>query len=145
MKKIKYLLMGLAGLLMCSCTSVKHTATVAPVEAKVVNFTVADMDVSSKKVSKTYSWNYNPFKKENISTIKTNTTAALLDENGADVLLEPQYIVEQRGFLRGGSVTVIGFPAKYKNFHKMTQEEAEVVKAAGCTNQKTTTKRWFLF
>lgn len=114
--------------MLASCSSVRHTAETAAVNNTVTTFTVADMDVSTTKVSKTTSWPYNPFKRVSIDEVKENTEAALINENKADVLIEPQYIVERRGFLRGGSVTVIGFPAKYKNFHKMTPEEAEIVK-----------------
>lgn len=113
-----------------SCSTIKHTAQYAPVEATIKSFTVADAEVSKQKVSKTSSWSFNPFVRVDIETVKTNTTAKLLQEVGADVLIEPQYIIEKRGFMRGGSVTVIGFPAKYTDFHKMTPEEAEIVKNA---------------
>jgi len=142
--RAKYLLTLVAGLALCSCSSIKHTAAVAPVETKVVNFTVADVDVRTERITKTTSWNYNPFCPVSIETIKTNTTAEMLREVGADVLMEPQYIVKKRGFLRGGSVTVTGFPATYSNFHKMTPEEAKVFNAA---NVKKTVekKKKFLF
>lgn len=131
-------------MLMCSCTSIRHTASTASVDTEIYNFTVADMDVQPVKVSKTFSWSYNPFKKVSIGVVKDNTTAQLLKETDADVLVEPQYIVEKRGFMRGGSVTVIGFPAKYSNFHKMTESEAQIVKAAQRPPQETH-KRWFFF
>lgn len=131
MKKIFGILAFCAVLLLSSCTTVKHTSTVVPVESKIVSFTVADLEVSPKKVSKTYSWNWKPFGSPSIDLVKSNTEAELLKEAGADVLVEPEYIIEKRGCLRGGSVTVIGFPATYKNFHKMTKEELEVVKNLG--------------
>jgi len=142
--KVKYLLPLVASLALCSCSSLKHTAATAAVETKVVNFTVADVNVQPKKIAKTTSWSYNPFRSVSIETVKTNTTAQMLQESGADVLIDPEYIVEKRGFLRGGSVTVIGFPATYTNFHKMTSEEAQVFKAA--TEQKSEKKKKkFLF
>ena len=61
---------------------------------------------------------------------KDNTTAQLLEEAGADVLVEPQYVVKRRGIFRGGSVTVTGFPAKYKSFRTMTKDDAEILSLA---------------
>ncbi|MDE6099529.1 MAG: hypothetical protein K2G01_00650 [Paramuribaculum sp.] len=131
-------------LMLSSCSSIRHTSSTAAVETRVVNFTVADMDVDETKAEKTYSWNYNPFKRVSVSTIKENTEAELLKENGGDVLVEPQYIVKKRGIFRGGSVTVIGFPAKYTNFHKMTPAEAELIKITA-PEKKKAKKRWLFF
>lgn len=125
----KFLSVVLFAVMLASCSSVRHTSETVAVNNTVTTFTVADMDVSTTKVSKTTSWAFNPFKRVSMDEVKENTEAALVNENNADVLIEPQYIVKRRGFLRGGSVTVIGFPAKYNNFHKMTPEEAEIVKS----------------
>lgn len=130
--------------MMASCSTVRHTADSVDVKNTVTTFTVADLKVSPKKATKTTSWSYNPFKRVSVSTIKDNTEAALVNENNADILLEPQYIIEKRGFMRGGSVTVIGFPAKFENFHKMTPEEAAIVKNLQ-KPEKQPKKRWFFF
>lgn len=148
MKKVKLLSAIVAMILVCSCSSIQHTATTAEVQTKVVNFTVADVKTDGQKVSKTTSWNFNPFKCVSVATEMKNTEAKLLQETGNDILLEPQYIVEKRGFLRGGSVTVIGIPAKYVNFHKMTPEEAAMIakmKDGDCTKHKDKKRRWFIF
>lgn len=116
----------IAALALSSCSTIRHTSSTADVDTRVVSFTVADVNVRPEKVSATQSWSFNPFKRVDVSLMKTNTTARLVNENNADVLVEPQYIIEQRGFLRGGSVTVTGFPATYSNFHKMTPEEAQI-------------------
>lgn len=147
MKGIKLIMASVVALLVCSCSSIQHTATTADVQTKVVNFTVADVKTNGQKVSKTTSWNFNPFKRVSVATEITNTEAKMLMETGNDILLEPQYIVEKRGFLRGGSVTVIGIPAKYVNFHKMTPEEAAIVSKMkdGDCKKVSKKRRWFLF
>lgn len=147
MKGIKLIMASVATLLVCSCSSIQHTATTADVQTKVVNFTVADVKTNGQKVSKTTSWNFNPFKRVSVSTEIKNTEAKMLMETGNDILLEPQYIVEKRGFLRGGSVTVIGIPAKYVNFHKMTPEEATIISKMNVDDKKCNVKKkkWFLF
>lgn len=133
--------------MLCSCSTIRHTAHTAPVNTTVTTFTVADLDVSPQKSTKTYSWSYNPFRRVSIETVKTNTTAQMLNEVGADILVEPEYIVEKRGLFRGGSVTVIGFPAKFTGFHTMTPEEAEIVKnaSAGQDKKNRRHKRFWIF
>ncbi len=143
--RIKLLLLSLVALLVSSCSTIRHTASSVDVDNKVVSFTVADLDVQNKKATKTYNWNYNPFRRVSVNNIKENITAELINENNADVLLEPQYIVVKRGFLRGGSVTITGIPATYSNFHKMTPEEAKIVGSAFREKKVEKKKRWFFF
>lgn len=142
--KNKVMLLTVLAAFMASCSSLKHTSTAVPVDTKVVSFTVADANVSPEKISSTTSWSFNPFKRVSIETVKSNTTAKMLQEAKADVLVEPEYIVEQRGLFRGGSVTVIGFPATYINFHKMTSEEAEIFKAVNAKEVKKEHKKRFI-
>lgn len=148
MKAKHFLLIVASCIALCSCSSVRHTSTSANVDTRVYSFTVADVNVQPQKVSATTSWSFNPFKRVNIELIKQNTTAKLIQDAKADVLVEPEYIIYQGGFLRGGYVTVFGFPATYTNFHKMTPEEAEIVKTinpADCNNKPKPRKRFFFF
>lgn len=110
-----------------SCSTITHTASTADVDTQVYNLTVADMDVSTKKVSTTVDWKWTPLSTVSIETQKENATAELLKETESDVVVEPQYTVKRRGMFRGGSVTVTGYPAKYRNFRSMTQSDAEKV------------------
>lgn len=144
---VRISIIAIAALALSSCSSIRHTSTTVDVETKVINFTVADMNVKPEKVTATTNWDFNPFKRVDVGEIKTNTTARLVNENNADVLVEPQYIIERRGFLRGGSVTVTGFPATYTNFHKMTDSEAAIITAASEATKKETKKqkKWIIF
>lgn len=147
MKKFLWLA-SVAVVALSSCSTLNRTAATADVDSHVINYTMADLEVKETRVSKTFSWSFDPFKRVSVENVKENTTAELIEENGADVLLEPQYIIHKGGFLRGGSVTVTGIPAKYHNFHKMTPQEAEIVKAlteAGFTHKKKEKKRLFFF
>lgn len=126
--KIKLLIgcvLAAAGL--SSCSTITHTASTAGVDTQVYSLTVADMDVSTKKVSTTVDWKWTPLSTVSIETQKENAAAELLKETEADVVVEPQYTVKRRGIFRGGSVTVTGYPAKYRNFRAMTQSDAEKV------------------
>lgn len=123
----KYLLVAAAAIALTSCTTVSHTAKTEDVETHVYNLTVADMDVSKDKVSKTTSWNWTPLSTVSVEAQKEKATAELLEEKKADVLVEPQYIVKRRGLFRGGEVTVTGYPATYRNFRPMTKDDAEAI------------------
>ncbi|MCM1349346.1 MAG: hypothetical protein NC338_08035 [Firmicutes bacterium] len=144
MKAIHILIVAFCALL-CSCSSIKHTSTSVPVSSTVASFTVADLDVQPTKIMSTTKWNYNPFVRVSVENVKTNTAAKMLRQADADVLLEPEYIIERRGFLRGGSVTVIGFPAKFKNFHTMTPEEAAILKEVNSCPKQEKHKKFLFF
>lgn len=127
--KIKLLaLCGLAALL-SSCSTISHTSQTVGVDTRVYNVTVADLDVAEQKVSKTVNWKWTPLSTVSVSAQKENAAAELCNETGADVVIEPQYVVNRRGLFRGGSVTVTGYPAKYRNFRPMTAEDAEKIAA----------------
>lgn len=121
-------LLGMAAVLgLGSCSTITHTAATADVETRLYNLTVADLEVKEEKASATEEWQWTPFTAFNLTEAKNNAAAKLLEQNGGDVLLEPNFTVTRRGFMRGGSVTVTGFPAKYTNFHAMSREEAEIL------------------
>ncbi|MDE7159245.1 MAG: hypothetical protein K2O24_00150 [Muribaculaceae bacterium] len=146
MKVKNAFVIAVTSLLFASCTTLRSTSDTAQVETRIVSFTVADLAVQPQKVSRTTTWSYDPFNRTSDDVRKSNTEAELLKEVECDVLLEPQYIIKKDGFLRGGSITVTGYPAKYTDFHKMTPEEAELVKKASCGDKKTKKrKKWLIF
>lgn len=122
---------------MSSCSTVKSTSTVAPVSNTISTLTVADLNVTPQRVTKTVDWDFNPFIRLSIEARKKNLTAELLNEIGADVLVDAEYEVKTTWLgLGGGSITVYGYPAKYENFHKPTPCEVEMLKAVGkCANK----------
>lgn len=126
---MKINLLALCGLavLLSSCSTISHTSQTTGVDARVYNLTVADLDVADQKVSKTVDWKWTPLSTVSVESQKKNAEAELCNETGADVVIEPQYEVNRRGLFRGGSVTVTGYPAKYRNFRPMTQEDAEKI------------------
>lgn len=125
-KKITLIAVCVAGMAVFgSCSSITHTAYTQEVDTSVVNVTVADLDVKKEKVSSTYSWNWNPFHKT--QNYKDAALNMALNQSGSDIIVEPVYEIKRRGFMRGGSVTVSGYPAKLVNFHPMTGNEAEII------------------
>lgn len=118
---------GIVALTLSSCSTISHTAQSVPVDTQVYNNTVADLNVAHKRDSVTVNWNWNPLSTVSLKAQKESATHALLAKSDADILVEPQYIVKRRGFLRGGSVTVTGYPANYANFRNMTTDDAEKI------------------
>lgn len=111
-------------LALCSCSTISHTCEYENVDTKVVSVTVADMTVRPQRIEHTSNWKWRPFNTVSVSHETEKATGELLKEIGADVLVEPQYIVKRRGLFRGGSVTVSGYPATYHNFRPMTEADA---------------------
>lgn len=130
MKKIFYLFFAAALFFTTSCTTVKHTSQTVDVQTSIVSLTVVDLDVAPQKATKTLSWNYQLFCPVSVEDMKDKVKAQLIQETGADALVEPEFVVEKRGWMRGGSVTVTGYPARFRDFHSVTPEEAVMLQAA---------------
>lgn len=118
---------AVASLSLGSCSSLTKTAQYTPVDLEIHSAAMADLDVRKEKVTKSADWSWNPLKPFSVEEGKRNVMAELLQEQNADVLIEPQFIIKRRGFMRGGTVTVAGFPANFTGFHKMTVEEAQIL------------------
>ena len=112
-----------------SCSTIrKSTVSTVDVETSVLQYpTVADLDVMNK-VEKSITWTFNPLKFEKLSQIKTNLMADLLKEAGADVLLEPQYTFTKVSYGER-TLTITGFPAKFKNFRKANADDIHALNA----------------
>jgi hypothetical protein len=108
----------------------KSTATSAPITPVVIQEpTIAELDIANKKITKTVTWNYMPFglDRTQLSDRKENLVASVVKENDGDVLVEPQWEYTKTSFGER-TLTVTGFVAKYKNFHKATPQDIEALK-----------------
>lgn len=120
----RFYLIGITALLVAtfsSCGVTKQTGKTADVQSGIQSATVADMRVgdrvtASEQISKAVrcgGW----------SNIRQYVEAsALRKAGGADVLLEPQYVVEKHHGLFGSKIVrveVSGRPAFYTNFRKV--------------------------
>lgn len=156
MRHVKLLtLMTAILMLMGSCTTVQKTASTADIEVKVFQYPmVVDLEISPEKISKTTDW-YSFFSTMGYETRRDNLTAEMLQEVGADVLVEPNYIHEKE-FPSYHKLTVSGFPAKFKNFRKATDKDLEALKCGnpdirlvseryGHRNKEAKKRKKFLF
>ena len=132
MKK-QILFLGLIFILLASCsTSKTFTAKTYDINSTgVVHKTiVANLDISDKRVSGTASGMGIPSK-----TLKDKAVALALEPLDADVLIEPIYTTT----FSGGdlTVTVTGYPAKYKDFRAITDDDLILFGIIDTTVKKT--------
>lgn len=130
MKKQMLFAAAAAVLMLSSCSTITHTASTEAVDTEIFNRSNADLDVAAKKITYTY----NPdaaHRRAGKNAVLRATVAKALEANGdADVLVAPQFEVkETRGLFttKIKYVTVKGYPAKYKDVHATTTNEAQVV------------------
>lgn len=120
MKKI-FLVLSIA-LLTVSCTTVVKTAKTAETPVSLLSATVADLEVIGNRDS--YTWNNVPkeYLRAGLGNVKRAAEAELLKKHGADVLVNPEYVITMKNYFfkkEVESITVSGRPAKYKNFHSL--------------------------
>ena len=127
---LKGIFMFLIAICFVSCAVTKtETAKVRDVAGIVLHVpTVADLDVPANRVTETLNIRLaTNMKGLPILTeqVKNYTTAQLLKKHDADVLIEPRYSVEAAlGYSKSTfTVTVSGYPAKYKNFRPMIESD----------------------
>lgn len=129
-KMKNYILMFACITLLASCKVTQKTAVTAPVEDIGVHQypTVADLKVKPEKVSKTEEWNFVPFNigQPTLNIRKGNMIAEMVNENGGDILLEPQMQYNKRLFGKR-TLTISGFVASFDNFRKASDEDLKAL------------------
>lgn len=94
------------------------------VETTITAVTVAELDISDERVTKTVTWSMNFLAPTDLDQRKKNLITDLCREVRADVLVDPQFTFSKR-ILGGGKLTVSGYPARYTNFRTMSEAEVE--------------------
>ena len=124
MKNLKFITcLACTVVALSSCVTTNKTAKTVDFTSGTYNATVADLDVSDKRVSVTLAPVPKDVRRGGMNNIKKTVEAMALEKNGnADVLVNPEftYTVE-RGFFtkKVTSMTVTGHPAWYKNFRSL--------------------------
>lgn len=124
MKKL-ILALFVAMLTMTSCSTVYKTASTRNVTAPLAAAVISDLNVSNQKISYTLVPTKKVRKGGLKNCINTAISEALANNGGGDVLIETQEAIVQRCGLFGRkikSVTVTGYPARYKNFRSADEE-----------------------
>lgn len=138
MKKLLTVMVVAACALFSSCSTTIKTATTRQINAPIVAAAIADIDITGGKITYTYT----PPKGVWIAGVNNCINAAVSEAlqyagQGADVLVEMQYtLVMKRGMIgnttgKVKSVTVTGYPARYKNFRSADQQSLQAGVASG--------------
>lgn len=118
MKKLLFAASFVA-LVMSSCTTVEKTASAIDVNNNINSVTAVDLDVSNTRISYVYRTTKKVRKGGSKNVYATAVSAALKANDNANVLVAPEYETVIKKGLFGSkikTVTVSGYPAKYKNF-----------------------------
>ena len=124
MKRILVLLAVVVTMTSCSVTRSGTSKTMYINGAGVTHMPViADLNVSQNKASYTLE-----VKKTATKTARDTAISFLLEQESADVIVEPTFVTETRGI--NTELTVTGWPATYKNFRAMTEKDIKLIEVA---------------
>ena len=104
---------------LASCTTVTKTATTVDVNNTLPSNSEVDLEISQNKVNYVYRTTSKERRGGRKNIINSAVQAVLKANGNADVLVAPQYeLVKKKGLFGSKikTVTVTGYPAKYKNF-----------------------------
>lgn len=108
--------------LLSSCVTTTKTARTAATSSSIKNATVADLRVADHRISYTMSPS-KAIQRAGLSNVKQAVIQEALTSNGnADVMVEPEFVIEKEKLLFGSrinSITVTGRPAYYENFRTL--------------------------
>ncbi len=115
----KFLPIFIVGIALSSCTTVTKTASSIDVNNELTSTSSADLVISSEKITYTHKTTAKERRAGRKNIINTAVQEALQANGGGDLLVAPQYTTIKKSGLFGSkikTVTVTGYPAKYKNF-----------------------------
>ena len=123
MKKYVYLIALSSVVMLSSCVTTVKTARSAETSASIRNATVADLQVTEKRITYTTTPS-KEIQRAGLSNVKQAAIQEALTANGnADVMVEPEFVISMKNkFLFGkevSSITVTGRPAYFKNFRTL--------------------------
>ena len=125
MKKI--FILAVAAMAMTSCSTVLNTASVNDVDNKILAGAVADLEVSPQRVTYTYKTKASARRGGTKNCVRTAIHEALEANGGGDIMVQEEvttvirFALFGKRFKKVKSVTVSGYPAKYKNIKTIPQ------------------------
>lgn len=112
-----------AVMLLSSCITITKTARTAETSSSIQNATVADLQVTEKRITYTMTPS-KEIQRAGLNNVKQAALQEALTQNGnADLMVEPEFVISMKNkFIFGKevtSITVTGRPAYYKNFRTL--------------------------
>lgn len=134
--KSKLALLSLLILSLTSCKTVKSgTAKSIDIVGAGVLYkpVVADLDVNQQKISKTVTLK----NVENLDLAKNDVIRDLLNENNADLIIEPKF--QSKTTNSTTELTVTGWLAYYKNFRTIEEKDIKLLEVQPTLSNKIQT------
>jgi len=117
-----------------ACQTIK-TSTAKTIEIQnngiIQKPTIADLEVKQTKVSGSGI----STGAETLDNVKTRAVSDAIKQANCDLLVEPMYEIEKTG--NSFKVTVTGYPASYKNFRPITEEDLKLIHEGSSKKVKT--------
>lgn len=133
----KFFILAIVASSLVSCSIVENSASVAEVDNKILAGAVADLEVAPQRITYTYRAKSSVRKAGYRNCVRTAVREALNANGGADILVQEEVTTVTRVGLFGPrvkSVTVSGYPAKYKNIRTIPQ--SSLIKSLEAGNSK---------
>lgn len=134
-KTINLAIVLLSIVLLQSCTSISKYSSGKTIDiAATVNQkpTLADLEVKENKVTGTASYKT---KEKGIEAIKQEAVSNALKSVNADILVEPKFDTVITNSTT--TITVMGYPAFYKNFRAVKTEDLPVLESKLFTGEQS--------
>lgn len=118
--------------LLSSCALTQAAVQTTQIDTPIVSTTIASLDVSEKPISYTYVPTKAEAKSMTLAQLEQNAIFKALQSVGADEMVKTSFYLEGKTRLfwrvRGpkiASITVSGYPAKFKNFREPDSKDRE--------------------
>ncbi len=121
-KKFSIIISLIAMLGMASCTTTINSARTEHFSSPAITMTIADLEVSPKKITYTYRPTDDVNRGGEVNVINTAVRNALEANGGGDVLVEMQFTLKKSGKKNVKEITVTGYPATYRNFRNASED-----------------------
>lgn len=132
----------------CSSLDVAYNAKSQDLGARLIeSVTISDFDITENKISyevkTTTRKEYKKAKKSRLiqNKMKVEAMALALESVGADVMVEPRFVLTSNRKTREFVVKVTGYPATYKNFRTTTVDDERLIKINYLENHAETVKK----
>lgn len=120
----KLFVLAVLAVSLASCSTVNNSASDERINNQILAGAVADLDVSPQRITYTYHVKWSTRRGGFDNCIKTAIREALKKNGNADILVQKEVTTVLKFGLLGyklKSVTISGYPAKYKNIKTIPQ------------------------
>ncbi len=132
MKRTLLICTMLIGLSACETIKISTAKTIEIQNNGIIQKpTIADLEVKPTKVSGSGISSG----AETFDNVKTRAVSDAIKQANCDLLVEPIYEIEKTG--NSFKVTVTGYPASYKNFRPITEEDLKLINESSSKKVKT--------